>query len=220
MNATYPIWKPADVISSDVVRIAKKNICPNTKVGHAGTLDPFAEGVLVLCFGKETKKVPDIMAMKKEYLGKIQLGIETDTLDKTGEIYKTSDIPSNLSDEIILNAFDNFRGNIKQAPPAYSALKLNGKRLYQYARSGIRIIKKTRTVNVDSIELIDYNGSDSIVFKTICSSGTYIRSLASDLAKKLGTYGYLSELQRLRIGKYTKDNCLSIEDLIHGNIKR
>ena len=219
MNATYPVWKPVDVVSNDIVKIAKKNICTNGKVGHAGTLDPFAEGILVLCFGDETKKVPDIMAMKKEYLGKIKLGIETDTLDKTGEVYKTSAVPSNIKDDDIVNVFNGFKGQLKQIPPAYSALKLNGKRLYEYARSGIRIIKKSREVFIYSLDLVDYNGFDSIIFKTTCSSGTYIRSLAADLAKALGTHGYLEELQRLRVGKYTKENCLSMEDLINGNIR-
>ena len=219
MNATYPVWKPVNVVSNDIVKIAKKNICANGKVGHAGTLDPFAEGILVLCFGDETKKVPDIMAMKKEYLGKIKLGIETDTLDKTGEVYKTSTVPSNIKDEDIINVFNGFKGQLKQTPPAYSALKLNGKRLYEYARSGIRIIKKSREVVIYSLDLVDYNGFDSILFKTTCSSGTYIRSLAADLAKALGTHGYLEELQRLRVGKYTKQDCLSMEDLINGNIR-
>ena len=219
MNATYPVWKPVNVVSNDIVKIAKKNICTNGKVGHAGTLAPFAAGILVLCFGDETKKVPDIMAMKKEYLGKVKLGIETDTLDKTGEIYITSTVPSNIKDEDIINVFNGFKGQLKQTPPAYSALKLNGKRLYEYARSGIRIIKKSREVVIYSLDLVEYNGSDSILFKTTCSSGTYIRSLAADLAKALGTHGYLEELQRLRVGKYTKQDCLSMEDLINGNIR-
>tara|TARA_X000001036_G_C20560050_1_gene758058 strand:+ start:60 stop:719 length:660 start_codon:yes stop_codon:yes gene_type:complete len=219
MNAICPVWKPVDVVSNDIVRIAKKNPHMSNKVGHAGTLDPFAEGILVLCFGEDTKKVSDIMAMKKEYFGKIKLGVETDTLDKTGEVYKTSQIPS-LNDDMIQIVFDKFNGKINQNPPAYSALKLNGKRLYEYARSGIRIIKKAREITIDSLELVDYNGSDLISFKTICSSGTYIRSLASDLAKELGTHGYLEELQRSKIGDYTRENCLSMEELVNGNIKR
>ena len=219
MNATCPVWKPINIVSNDIVKIAKKNTCISNKVGHAGTLDPFAEGILVLCFGEDTKKVPNIIAMKKEYSGKIKLGIETDTLDKTGEIYKASPVPS-LDENAIQDAFDKFNGKIYQTPPAYSALKLNGKRLYEYARSGIRIIKKAREITIDSLELVNYDGNDSILFKTTCSSGTYIRSLAADLAKELGTYGYLEELQRLRIGDYTREDCLTMEDLINGNIER
>ena len=220
MNATCPIWKPVNIVSNEIIRIAKKNVCSDSKIGHAGTLDPFAEGVLVLCFGNETKRVPDIMAMKKEYFGKIKLGVETDTLDKTGEIYKISAVPNNIKNDKIINIFNDFKGKVKQTPPAYSALKLNGKRLYEYARSGVRIIKKSRTVFIDSLELVHYNGSDSITFKTVCSSGTYIRSLAADIARALGTHGYLEELQRLRIGRYTRDSCLSMKDLINGNIKQ
>ena len=145
--------------------------------------------------------------------------LETDTLDKTGEVYKTSTVPSNIKDEDIIDVFNGFKGQLKQVPPAYSALKLNGKRLYEYARSGIRIIKKSREVFIYSLDLVDYNGFDSILFKTTCSSGTYIRSLAADLAKALGTHGYLEELQRSRVGKYTKEDCLSVEDLISGNIR-
>ena len=218
MNLTCSIWKPVNMVSSDIVRIARKKIGPNNKVGHAGTLDPFAEGVLVLCFGDKTKDVSSIMAMKKEYLGKIKLGIETDTLDKTGEIYKTSEV-SNIKNENILNVFSKFKGEIDQVPPAFSALKFNGKRLYEYARSGIRIIKKPRKITIYSLDLLDYDGIDTITFQATCSSGTYIRSLAADISKELGCYGYLEELKRLRVGDYTEDNCLSVEDLINGNIE-
>ena len=218
MNTTCSVWKPVDMVSSDIVKIAKKQLALDCKVGHAGTLDPFAEGVLVLCFGEKTKEVSNILEMQKEYLGKIRLGVETDTLDKTGEVYKKAKI-SNLDNTQILKVFEKFTGAIEQHPPAFSALKLNGKRLYEYARSGVRIIKKPREVTVYSIDLINYNGFDAIDFKVVCSSGTYIRSLASDIAKSLGTRGYLEELQRLRIGEYTKNCCLSVEDLINGNIK-
>ena len=219
MNATYSVWKPVNVVSSDLVRIAKKQICSNGKVGHAGTLDPFAEGVLVLCFGNKTKKVSDIMAMNKEYFGKIKLGIETDTLDSTGELYKSAKIPK-LNANTIVAALDKFKGKIDQTPPAYSALKLNGKRLYEYARSGIRIIKKPREIIIHSLDLIDYDKVDTISFQVTCGSGTYIRSLASDIAKELGTVGYLDELKRLRVGNYTKEDCLSMDDLINGNINQ
>jgi len=218
MNITCSVWKPVDMVSSEVVQIAKKKIALNHKVGHAGTLDPFAEGVLVLCFGEKTKEVSSIMAMKKEYLGKIKLGVETDTLDKTGEIYKTADIPD-VNKANILSVFRKFTGNIEQTPPAFSALKCNGKRLYEYARSGIRIIKKPRNIIIHSLDLLEYDKSGTIIFKTTCSSGTYIRSLAADIGRELGSFGYLEELQRLRVGHYTKESCLSLEDLIDGNIK-
>ena len=170
-----------------------------------------------MCVGEKTKQVQSIMAMKKEYIATIKLGVETDTLDSTGEMYKTSVLPT-ITEEIILNILNEFKGDIKQRPPAFSALKLNGKRLYEYARSGIRIIKKPRTITIHSIELLEYENPDTIKLRVVCSSGTYIRSLAADIALKLGVYGHLAELQRLSVGFYTKDTCLTLEDLINGNI--
>ena len=214
----FSVWKPVDMVSSDIVKIAKNKIGPSGKVGHAGTLDPFAEGVLVLCCGTKTKEVPNIMAMKKEYLATIKLGVETDTLDSTGEIYKSSSIP-HIDKESIDRVLNKFKGDINQTPPAFSALKLNGKRLYEYARCGIRIIKKPRKVTISLLDLVKLNSIDgTIALKVICSSGTYIRSLAADIAIELGTRGYLKELQRLRVGDYTKEECISIEELINGNI--
>ena len=217
MNTTYSIWKPVDTFSTDIVKIAKKKIGSKEKVGHAGTLDPFAEGVLVICFGKDTKNVSEIMAMRKEYLAKIKLGVETDTLDRTGSIYKKSEIPS-LNEDKIIKVLNNFIGTIEQTPPAFSALKLNGKCLYEYARSGIRIVKKPRSININSIKLIEYN-SDSITIKVSCGSGTYIRSLAADIARKLDTHGYLEELKRLSVGGYNKKNSLTFEEFLNENIK-
>ena len=157
------------------------------------------------------------MAMQKEYLAKINLGIETDTLDRTGVPYKTSDIPP-LDKQRILKILDNFIGFVKQTPPAFSALKLNGKCLYEYARIGIRIIKKPRVVQIQSIDLVDFS-QNSITIKVVCGSGTYIRSLASDIAGKLGTVGHLGELERLSIGDYNKNNSLSFEEFLDENIK-
>ena len=217
MNTMFSVWKPVDMVSRDIVEIAKNKIGSSGKVGHAGTLDPFAEGVLVLCCGTKTKEVPNIMAMKKEYLATIKLGVETDTLDSTGEIYKSSIVPD-IDEKSINKVLSKFKGDINQTPPAFSALKLNGKRLYEYARCGIRIIKKPRKVTISSLEFIKLNSIDTIVVKVVCSSGTYIRSLAADIAVELGTRGHLKELQRLRIGNYTKEKCISIEELINGNI--
>ena len=218
MNCAYSIWKPADMMSGEVVRIAKKTISNGFKVGHAGTLDPFAEGVLVLCFGDKTKDVSKIMAMKKEYVGLVKLGVETDTLDKTGDVYKKNNVPK-LSLAKIQKTLKSFVGNVNQTPPPFSALKLRGRCLYEYARQDIRIIKKPRTVKIHSLDLIEYDGLDSIKFKVCCGSGTYIRSLAADIAKDLGTYGYLESLERVRVGCYDKENSITIDELLSGNIK-
>ena len=217
MNATYSIWKPVDVHSGDVVRTARKKIGEKCKVGHAGTLDPFAEGILVLCFGENTKTVPDIMAMQKEYRARIRLGVETDTLDKTGEVFKTSKIPS-LNKDKILEVLSSFVGSINQSPPAFSALKLNGRCLYEYARRGIRVRKKERKVEIYSIKLLDYD-SDSITVTVSCGSGTYIRSLARDISNELNTVGYLCELERLSVGSYNKNNSLTLEEFKDADIK-
>ena len=218
MNATYSIWKPVDMVSYDIIKIARQTVALGTKIGHAGTLDPFAEGVLVLCFGDKTKEVSKIMAMEKEYIGKIKLGVETDTLDKLGDIYRKKNVPD-INELNILNVFKKFKGKIHQVPPPFSALKLNGKCLYKYARLGIRIIKRPRIIEIFSLDIVDFNGFDTIMFKVLCSSGTYIRSLASDIAKELGTCGHLEELQRLRVGEYTKENSLTLEELKNGNIR-
>lgn len=217
MNTTYSIWKPVDMFSTDIVKIAKNKIGLKNKVGHAGTLDPFAEGVLILCFGQHTKNVSEIMAMQKKYLAKIKLGIETDTLDRTGSIYKQSEIPC-FNEQEILKVLDSFIGTVKQTPPPFSALKLNGKCLYEYARLGIRIIKKSRSININSIKLIEYS-SNSITVEISCGSGTYIRSLAADIARKLGTHGYLEELKRLSVGEYNRENSLTLEEFLNENIK-
>ena len=209
INAIIPIWKPVDWTSFDVVKKIRSQIKPS-KVGHAGTLDPFAEGVLMLCAGKFTKKVESLMAKEKEYIADIHLGIETDTLDLTGNIVKTANIPD-LSEEQIKSVLKIFIGEIKQEPPMFSALKVNGQPLYKYARKGINIPRKERIISIYDIELIDYS-QDNITLKITCGRGTYIRSLAKDIANKLNTVGHLVALKRTRIGEYNQKNCIEVED--------
>ena len=209
INAIIPIWKPIDWTSFDVVKKIRGQIKP-TKVGHAGTLDPFAEGVLMLCTGEFTKKVESFMDKEKEYIAEIQLGVETDTLDPTGNIVKTSNIPY-LSEEQIKMVLEKFIGDIKQEPPMFSALKVNGQPLYKYARKGINITRKKRVISIHNIELIDFS-KDIITIKVTCGRGTYIRSLAKDIAEKLNTVGHLAALKRTRIGEYDKKNCIEVED--------
>ena len=209
INAIIPIWKPVNWTSFDVVKKIRSQIKP-AKVGHAGTLDPFAEGVLMLCAGKCTKKVELFMDKEKEYVAKIQLGIETDTLDLTGKVIKTATIPV-LSIKRINNIIKLFIGEIKQEPPMYSALKVNGQPLYKYARKGINIPRKKRIITIHDIQLIDFL-KDMITLKVTCGRGTYIRSLAKDISIKLDTVGHLVELQRTRIGEYDKKNCIKIND--------
>ena len=209
INAIIPIWKPIDWTSFDVVKKIRGQIKP-AKVGHAGSLDPFAEGVLMLCAGKFTKKVESFMDKEKEYIAKIYLGIETDTLDLTGNIVKTANIPD-LSEEQIKSVLKIFIGDIKQEPPMFSALKVNGQPLYKSARKGINIPRQKRIISIYGIELIDYS-QDNIRLRITCGRGTYIRSLAKDIAVKLKTVGHTVALERTRIGEYNKKDCIKIND--------
>lgn len=210
IDLIVPFWKPIDWSSFDVVKKVKNQIKPN-KVGHAGSLDPFAEGVLVLCTGRKTKESDKLMLLQKEYEGTIKLGIETNTLDPTGTICKDLDVPK-LNSEKINNILLQFMGRSYQVPPMFSALKRNGVPLYKLARKGINIKLEPRPINIYKIELLDYN-NDEIKFKVSCSKGTYIRSLARDIANKLNTCGHLIHLCRTKVGSYTKANAIRIENL-------
>ena len=208
INAVIPVWKPVDWTSFDVVKKIRNKLKP-VKVGHAGTLDPFAEGVLMICTGKFTKNVELLMDKEKEYIAKIRLGEETDTLDLTGKIVNISSIPE-LNEECILDALNSFIGIIKQEPPMFSALKVNGKPLYRYARQGINIHRKKRAVQIYDIQLINFN-KNTITLQVICGRGTYIRSLAKDISEKLNTVGSLIMLKRTRIGEYKEKHCIEID---------
>jgi len=209
IDAVIPVWKPTNWTSFDVVKNIRNQIKP-AKVGHAGTLDPFAEGVLMLCAGKYTKKVESLMDKEKEYYAEIQLGVKTDTLDPTGIIIDQSDIP-HLTENKIKKVLNKFVGKIEQVPPMYSALKVNGQPLYKSARKGISIKRKARTINVYEIFLINFT-HDTISLKVTCGRGTYIRSLAKDIAIKLNTVGYLTKLIRTRIGEIDKNLCVELKD--------
>ena len=209
INAVIPMWKPVDWTSFDVVKKIRSQIKP-AKVGHAGTLDPFAEGVLMLCTGNLTKKVEYLMDKEKEYIAEILLGKETDTLDLTGRTVKISNVPK-LTENKILEAVKQFIGDIKQEPPMFSALKVNGQPLYKSARKGINVPRKKRTVQIYDINIISFN-EDTIRLMVTCGRGTYIRSLAKDIAKQLDTVGHLVSLKRTRIGEYEEKNCIDIND--------
>ena len=210
IEAVIPVWKPVDWTSFDVVKILRSQIKP-AKVGHAGTLDPFAEGVLMLCTGKYTKQVESFMDKEKEYLAKIQLGFETDTLDPTGKVVRTADVPE-LSENEINIVLKEFIGKINQEPPMFSALKVNGQPLYKLARKGINIPRKNRAVTIYDIQLINFT-KNTIILKVVCGRGTYIRSLAKDIAENLNTVGHLASLKRTRIGEYNQTSCITVKDL-------
>ena len=189
MDGVLIINKPKGYTSHDIVNIVKKEL-NITKVGHAGTLDPMATGVLIILLGKATKLSNYLMDHDKEYIATLKLGKRTDTLDSEGQIIEEKEIPA-LSKENINEVLLSFLGKSKQIPPMYSAIKINGKKLYELARKGEEIERKEREIEIYEIEFIklkeENNKVSEIEFKVNCSKGTYIRTLCEEIAKKLGT---------------------------------
>ena len=179
------------------------------KVGHAGTLDPLATGLLIICTGKFTKKINEYMGMEKEYTGTITIGATTSTFDLEKEPENIKDI-SHITQEQIIATTQQFIGNILQMPPQHSAIKKDGKRLYETARLGIEVKVDARPVTIKEFAITKIEGAN-ISFKVVCGTGTYIRSLANDFGAALGVGGYLSKLCRTRIGIFTLENATTIE---------
>ena len=213
MNGIIVINKHKGCTSHDIVYKVKK-IC-NEKVGHTGTLDPMATGVLPLLIGKGTLCSKYLINHDKIYRATIQLGIETDTLDAEGTIVDTKEVSGEmLNEEYIINILDTFLGKQEQVPPMYSAIKVNGKKLYQYAREGKTIEVQPRNIEIYNIKLLEVNKENKqIKFEVHCSKGTYIRSLCSDISKKLGTIGHMIELQRVQVGEFNISNSVSLEQI-------
>ena len=205
------INKPPGYTSFDVVRKVR-SMAGGEKVGHAGTLDPFAQGVLVVGIGREsTKKLSHLTLEDKEYEAILKLGVETDTLDTEGEIVKETPIP-NLTDEHIEKIFGLFVGVVKQTPPMYSAKKVGGVRLYDLARRGVEVEREPVSVEIKSLTLKNHD-KDTIGFEVTCSKGTYVRQLGADIARELGTVGHLIFLNRVRVGDFTLEDCVTIDKL-------
>lgn len=214
MNGVFLIDKDKGCTSRDVVNeIIRKT--ETTKVGHTGTLDPMATGVLIICVGKATKLVDYLSAINKTYHAEITLGLETDTLDIEGNVLKEENIT--LTDEIIKSAIESMVGKYEQEVPIYSAVKVNGKKLYNYARAGENVILPKREVEIYNIKLLSdiKRINNRIIFDIECmvSKGTYIRSLARDIANKLNTVGVMSNLRRISQGKFSIDNCKTIDNI-------
>lgn len=204
------IDKPLTWTSFDVVKKVR-NTLRIKKIGHAGTLDPLASGLLILCTGKFTKSIDQIQAQEKEYTGTIILGQYTPSYDKETEVTETKDI-SHLTPESIKAAADSFVGTIEQVPPIYSAVMVDGKRAYDLARRGKAAELKPRSITIKAFDITNIEG-EVVSFKVICTKGTYIRSLAHDLGVKLGVGGHLGSLVRTRIGEYKLEDALTIEDI-------
>lgn len=202
------IDKPLHWTSFDVVRKIR-NIIRIKKVGHAGTLDPLATGLLIVCTGKFTKRINEYMAQEKEYIGCITLGAVTPTFDLESEPqdFKPFD---HFSDEKILNTTKQLTGEILQVPPIHSAIKQQGKAVYLKARRGEEVILEARKITIHTFEITQIN-LPQIHFKVVCTTGTYIRSLANDFGAALGCGGYLSELRRTRIGNFSAQDAMTID---------
>lgn len=213
MNGIVIMNKHKGCTSHDVVYKAKKFF--NEKVGHTGTLDPMATGVLPLLIGKATLCSKYLINHDKIYEVKIQFGKKTDTADSEGKIVEEKIVEGNvLEKENIEKVLKDFVGKQEQIPPIYSAIKVNGKKLYEYARKGEKVEIKSRQIEIYSIKLISIDLKEKqISFEVSCSKGTYIRSLCEDIASKLNTVGYMIELNRLQVGEFNIENSITIEDL-------
>ena len=205
----YNIYKPVGWTSFDVVRKIRI-ITKEKKVGHAGTLDPFAEGILIVGTGKDTKLLQKISNNSKTYEASLVLGVKTDTMDNEGKIIENKIVP-NLELSKMHSIISDFVGDYRHYPPMYSAKKINGVRLYKLAREN-KIIKRDSILsNISEIKLIDYT-KNIITFSVTCSKGTYVRVLGSDIADKLGTVGYLDKLVRTKIGEFNISNTIKMKD--------
>jgi tRNA pseudouridine55 synthase len=215
------IYKPYEWTSFDVVKKIKNLVgkrlrtvidikLKNFKVGHAGTLDPLAEGLLIVCTGKATKKINEFMTDEKEYVATVELGRTTPSFDLETE-YDASYPIDTITEEKVRETIKKFIGEQNQVPPVYSAKNINGKRAYEYARSGQELIMKSNKIVIKELELVEYN-LPSIVLRVVCSKGTYIRSLAHDIGKELSCGGHLTKLIRTRIGDYNIESSLSISE--------
>ena len=211
MDGIILVNKEKNFTSHDVVSIVKK--ITESKVGHTGTLDPNATGVLPLLIGNATKISKYLINHDKEYEAVIQLGKKTTTADIEGEVIEEKEVPEKIYIECE-NIIKSFIGKQKQTPPAYSAIKVNGKKLYSYAREGIKIEIEPRNIEIYNIELMNINKEEKqISFRVSCSKGTYIRSLCEDIADKLGTVGYMKDLKRTKVGDFEIKEAITIDEL-------
>lgn len=210
--------KELEWTSFDLVQKVRNNICralgiKKLKVGHAGTLDPKATGLMIICTGKATKKIESLQAEEKEYIATLKLGATTPSFDLETEedaVFETS----HISRELILEVLRSFNGEIQQVPPIFSAIKIDGKRAYKHARKGEEVDLKARPIIIREIELQAFSKTE-ITIRVICSKGTYIRALARDLGVALNSGAYLTGLTRTRIGEFSIENAYSVENFLN-----
>lgn len=206
-------WTSFAVVGKLRYHISKRLGVKKIKVGHAGTLDPLASGVLVVCTGKATKRIDELQAGVKEYIAEIKLGATTPSFDLETEVdatYEWEHITREKVEDVLQT---QFVGCIEQIPPAYSACKINGKRAYKMARNGDEVELKAKTLIINEIEVLEMEG-DKLVIRVLCGKGTYIRALARDIGVALGSGAHLTGLRRTRVGDVTIENCMTVEDAV------
>ena len=208
MEGIIVIDKPIGITSFDVIRVLRRNL-KERRIGHTGTLDPLATGILVVCVGKATKLAHDIEGYEKEYVADLELGFKTDTYDIEGKVLAKVE-EFNISYENFEETLETFKGDIKQIPPMYSAIKVDGKKLYELAREGVEIERKARDVSIKNLETISFDGVKAKIDCTV-SKGTYIRSLIYDLGEKLGTFATMTGLRRTRVGEEDLARAFTLE---------
>jgi len=209
------IDKPLGWTSFDAVKrlrgaLSRRLGLKKIKVGHAGTLDPLATGVMIICTGRATKRIDELQARVKEYIATIALGATTPSFDLETEIDATYPT-AHITEELVREVLGRFIGSIEQIPPAYSACKIDGHRAYDLARKGREVQLKAKTLVIDEIELLSFS-PEEITIRTLCSKGTYIRALARDIGQALDSGAHLTALRRTRVGDITIDDCLSVDD--------
>lgn len=213
MDGILNVYKPREWTSHDIVAKIKK--ITGEKVGHTGTLDPLAQGVLPVLIGKGTLCSKYLVNHNKKYRVELKLGKRTDTLDAEGEVIEEKEVPEELLEKLnienIRKNFKKFEGQIEQIPPMYSAIKVKGKKLYEYARKGQNVEIPTRKIMIYSIDLVDILKSENvIVFDVFCGKGTYIRTLCEDIAKSFGTIGFMQNLLRTQVGEFRLEDSISL----------
>ena len=217
MDGILIVNKPEGITSQGVVSRVKKALNVK-KVGHTGTLDPLATGVLPILVGNCTKLSKYLIEHDKTYRAIIKLGEKSSTGDREGEIIEIKDIPKNLDEKFINKVLNNFLGNQIQTPPIYSAIKIKGKKLYEYAREGKEVEIPKREIEIYFIKLINFEKQEKTMeFEVSCSKGTYIRTLCEDIAETLGTVGYMKALNRIKVDKFKIEKSFTIEEIEKGN---
>lgn len=216
-GATLLVNKPLEWTSFDVVGklrnlIRKRYKISKIKVGHAGTLDPLATGLLIVCTGKHTKTINSLQGLNKSYRAEVKLGVVTNTFDKESEEMNPQDT-SHLTDQQVIDVVQSFKGESEQIPPMFSAIKKNGTPLYKLAREGMVVQREPRKINIEEIDIIKYQ-NPIIELQTTVSKGTYIRTLANDIGAKLGVGGYLYSLVRTSVGEFSVDDALDMDVLM------